>query len=199
MFKDISDTNFLDVEELDNNDARSETSFAASLNSVAYGNVTAITSNFGVGVNASGNDMLGGSGLMELETGGLDQKFCNATHVADETQMCTTECTVDALENWTSSGGIDRQLVSVTQMDKAADDQINFAQLGKELEEWVQSQLSESQLNSSVSVEPTDEHQRKSAEIDRKKRNLIRSQWLQCCTDGFLMINSLGRRTIVGF
>ena len=33
--------------------------------------------------------------LIELETGGLDQKSCNATRKADETQMCTTECTVD--------------------------------------------------------------------------------------------------------
>ena len=89
---------------------------------------------------------------------------------ADETQMCTTECTVDTLENWTSSLGIDRQLVSATQMgqnDKAGGDQSNFAQLGKELEEWVQSQLNANQLSGSVSVEPTDEHQRESAGIDR--------------------------------
>ena len=85
--------------------------------------------------------------------------------------MCTTECTVDILENWTSPGGIDCQLVSETQKGQsniAAVDLSNFAQLGKELEEWVQSQLSESQLNDSVSVEPTDEHQEDSAGVDRK-------------------------------
>ena len=61
--------------------------------------------------------------------------------------MCTTECTVDNLEIWTSSGGSDRQLVSETwkgQNDTAAGDRSNFAQLGKELEEWVQSQLKDS-------------------------------------------------------
>ena len=58
LFEDISDTDFSDVEDLDINDARSETNFAASLNSVACGNVTAIASNFGVGVKASRNDML---------------------------------------------------------------------------------------------------------------------------------------------
>ena len=97
---------------------------------------------------------------MELKTEGSDQKFCNATHVADETQMCTTECTVDTLENWTSSGGIDRQLVSEIQKgqnDQAAGDRSDFARLGKELEKWVQLQLNESQLNGSVSVEPTDQ------------------------------------------
>ena len=81
--------------------------------------------------------MLGAWALMELKSGVVDQKFCNATHVADETQMCTIECTVDTLENWTSPGGIDRQLVSETQKgenDKAAVDRSKFAQLGKELE-----------------------------------------------------------------
>ena len=137
---------------------------------VACDNVTAIASDFGGGVKASRDDMLGARALMELKTGGLDQKFCNATNVADKTQLCTTECTVDTLENWTSSRGIDRLLISETQKVQsniAAVDQSNFAQLGKELEEWVQSQLSESQLNSSVSVEPTDEHQEDSAAIDR--------------------------------
>ena len=113
--------------------------------------------------------MLGALALMELETRGFDQKFCNATHVADETQMCTTECTVDTLENWTSSGGIDGQLVFEAQKgqnNKAVGDRSNFAELEKELEEWVQSQLNESQLNGSVLVEPTDEHQRESAGID---------------------------------
>ena len=43
--------------------------------------------------------MLGAWALMEFKTGGLDQKICNATHVADETQLCTTECTVDTLES----------------------------------------------------------------------------------------------------
>ena len=84
--------------------------------------------------------------------------------------MCTTECTVDTLENRTSSGGTDRQLLSETQKgqnDKAAVDRSNFAQLGKELEEWVQSQLNESQLNGSVLVKPTDGRQGDSAGVDR--------------------------------
>ena len=88
--------------------------------------------------------------------------------------MCTTECTVDTLEIWTSLGGIDRQLLSETQKgqnDKAADDRSDFAHLGKELEEWVQSQLSESQLNGSVSVETTDEHQMESAGIFRARNS----------------------------
>ena len=170
LFEDASDTNFSDVEEFDDNDSRSETSIAASLNSVACENVTAIASNFGGGVKASRNDMLGAWSLMELKTGGSYQKFCNSRNVADETQICTIECTADILENWTSSGGIDRQLVSETQKgqyDKAAGDRSDFAQLEKELKEWVQSQLSESQLNGSVPVEPTDEHQGDNAAIDR--------------------------------
>ena len=108
---------------------------------------------------------------MELKTGGVDQKLCNATYVADETQMCTTECTADTLENWINSRGINWQLVSETQNgqnDKAADDRINFAQLGKELEEWVQSQLNEIQINDSVSVKPTDEHQGEVLEFTKK-------------------------------
>ena len=144
----------------DVNDARSNTGFAASLNSVACDNVTAIRSDFSGGVEASKNDKLG---AWALKTGGVDQKFCNSTKVADETQMCTTECTLETWENWTSAGGIDHQLVSETQKgqnDKAAVDRSNFAQLGKELEIWVQSQLKESQLNGSVSVEPTDEIKR---------------------------------------
>ena len=75
---------------------------------------------------------------MKLKKGGMDLKLCNATNEADETQMCTTECTVDTLENWTSSGGTDRLLISETQKGQskiAAVDQSNFAQLGKELEE----------------------------------------------------------------
>ena len=170
LFEDASDTDFSDVEEFDDNDSRSETSIAASLNSVACENVTALAISFGGGVKASRNDMLGAWALIKLKTGGSHQKFCNATHVADETQMCTTECTVDTLENWTSSGGIDRQLVSETQKgqnEKAAGDRSDFAQLGKELEEWVQSQLNEIQLNSSVSVEPMDELQGDSAGADR--------------------------------
>ena len=170
LFEDISDTAFSDVEEFDIDDARSETSLAASLNSVACDNVTAIASSFGDGVKANRNDMLGAWALMKLKTGGVDHKFCNAAHVADETQMCTTECTVDTLENWTSSGGNDRPLVSETQKgqnDKAAGDRSNFAQLGKDMEEWVQSQLDESQLCDSVLVETTDEHQRESAEVER--------------------------------
>ena len=103
-----SNTDFLDVENFDDNEARSETSFAGSLNSVACGNVAALAINFGCGVKASRRDMLGAWALMELKTGGSYQKFCNATHVADETQICTTECTVDTLENWKGSGDIDR-------------------------------------------------------------------------------------------
>ena len=140
LFEDISDTNFLDVEEFDVNNAKNETGFATSLNSVACDNVIPIASDFGGGVKANRNDMLGVWALMQLKTGGMDQKFCNSTKVAVETQMCTTECTVDILENWTSSGGIDCQLVSETQKGQsniAAVDRSNFAQLGKELEEWV--------------------------------------------------------------
>ena len=170
LFEVASDTDFSDVEEFDDNDARSETSFAGSLESVACSNVTAIASSFGGGVKTSRSELLGAWALMKLKTGGVDQKFCNAPHVADETQVCTTECTVDTLENWISSGGIDRQLVSEIQKDqnnKAAGDRSNVAQLGKELEEWVQSQLNESQLSGSVSVEPMEEHQGDSAGVDR--------------------------------
>ena len=164
------DTDFLDVEELNIDDSRGERSFAASLNSVACNNVTAIATNFGGGVKARRNDMLGAWALMELKSKSLDQKFYNATHEANETQMCTTECTVDILENCTSPGGIDPQLVSETQKGQnniAAVDRNNFALLGKESEEWVQSQLIESQLDGSVSVETTDEHQEDSAEVDK--------------------------------
>ena len=133
---------------------------------------------------------------MELKTGGLDQKFCNARHLADKTQMCTTECTVDTFENWTSSGGIDRQLVSETQngqKDKTAGNRSIFAQLGKELEDWVLSQLNEKELNSSV--KPTDEYAGKVLELT-EQGNPMRSQCLQCCTVVFMMINSLGGRTL---
>ena len=170
LSENISDTKFWVVEELDVNDARSESSFASSLNSVTCDNVTALAINFGGGVKASRNDMLGAWALMKLKTGGSDQKFCKAAHVADETQMCTTENTVDNLENRTTSGGIDRQLGSDTQKgqnDKAAGDRSDFAQLGKELQKWVQSQLNESELNGIVFVKPTDEHQGESAGIDR--------------------------------
>ena len=124
---------------------------------------------------------------MELKTRGLDQKFCNATHVADETQMCTMECTVDTLENWRNSGGTDGQLVFETQMgqnDKAAGDRNNFAQLENELEEWVQSQLNESKLSDSVSVEPTDEDQGESAGVyrtgksDQKSAATVLQSWV---------------------
>ena len=198
MFEDISDTDFSDVEELVVNDARSETSFAASLNSVACDNVTAIANNFGVGIKPKRNDILGAWDLMELKTGGLDQKFCNARHMADETQMCTTECTVDTFENWTSSGGNDRQLVSETQNgqnDKTADNRSIFAQLGKEMVDWVLSQLNESEPNSSVLAEPTDEYGGKMLELT-EHGNPMRSQCLQCCTVVFMMINSLGERTL---
>ena len=167
-FQDVSDTVYSDVEELDVDDSRSETGFAASLNSVACDNVNAIASNFGGGVKANRNDMLGACALMKLKTRGLDQKFCKATHIADETQMGTTEFTVDTLENWTSSGGIDWQLVSETprgQNDKAASDWSNFQQLGKELVKWVQ--LYESQHSGSVSFYSTDEHQGENPAIDR--------------------------------
>ena len=86
LFKDISDTDFSDVKEFGDNDSRSETSIAGSLDSE------------GKGAGGAGSD---------------------------------------------------------------------FAQLGKELEVWVQSPLRESQLISSVSVEPTDEHQGDSAGVDR--------------------------------
>ena len=122
----------MEVEELDVNDTRSETSFAASLNSVACDIVTAIASNFDSGNKASRNDMLGAWGLMVLKTGGLDQKLCKATHVANETQTRTTECNVNTLENWTRSRGVDRQLVVAPQKDqndKAAGDRSNFAYL----------------------------------------------------------------------
>ena len=162
-------------------------SFASSLNSIACDNVTAITKKVASGVKASRNDMLGAWSLMELKTGGVDQKFCNVTQVADETQMCTTECTVDTLENWTSSGGIDRQLVSETQKgqtDEAGGDRSDFAQLGKKLENWVQSQLNENQLSGSVSVEPTDEHHVKNAGIyrtgkcDQKSMATVLNSWV---------------------
>ena len=178
LFEDVSDTDFSDVEEFNVDDARSETSLAASLNSVACDNVTAIASNFGGGVKASRDDMLGAWVLMELKTRAVDQKFCNATHVAAETQMRTSECTANTLENLTNSGGIDRPLVSETQKGKnykAEGDRGNFAQFGKELDVWVQSQLDESQLNGSVSVEPTDEHQKESAGVDRTGKSNLNS------------------------
>ena len=86
---------------------------------------------------------------------------------------------MDTLENWTSSGGIDRQLVSETQKG-----QKDNAQLGNGLEKWVQSQLNESQLNDSVSVEPKDEHQGECAGIDRtgksdqKSRATVMHSWV---------------------
>ena len=104
LLEDILDTDFLVVEEFDVDDARSETSFAASFNSVASDNVTARAIISGVRVKASRNDMLRVWAFKELKTGGSDQKFCNATDLADETQMCTIVCSGDTLENWTSSG-----------------------------------------------------------------------------------------------
>ena len=62
----------------------------------------------------------------------------------------------------------------------------------------MQSQLIESQLNDSVSVEPTDEHQGQVLELT-EQGNPMRGQGLQCCTVGFMMINSLGGRTLAGF
>ena len=187
LFEDVSDTDFSDVVELDVDDSRSETGFAASLNSVACDNVTAIVSDFGGCVKASRNDMLGAWGLLELKKGGNDLKFCNATNEADETQMCTTECTVDTFENWTSSGGTDRLLISETQKGQskiAAVDRSKFALLGRELEKWVQRQLNESELNGSVSVEPTDEHQVENAGVDRtgktdeKSKATVLQRWV---------------------
>ena len=124
LLKDISNTDFVDVENVDVDNPRSDTNFAASLILVACDNVTAIASNFGGCVKTSRNEMLGAPALMELKTGGLDQKFCNARHMADETHLGTTECTVDTLENWTSSVGTDEQLCETlkVQNDKAADD-----------------------------------------------------------------------------
>ena len=58
LFEHVSDTDFLDVEELNVNDARSETSFAANLSSVASDNITVMASKFGGGVEASRNDIL---------------------------------------------------------------------------------------------------------------------------------------------
>ena len=130
LFEDVSDTDFSDVEELDVNDARSEATFAGSLDSVPCGNVTAIASNFGCCVKASRNEMLGAWALMALKTGGSYRKFCNATNGADETQMSTTECIADTLENRSNSGGIDRQLVSEIQKgqnDEATGDRSSFA------------------------------------------------------------------------
>ena len=49
LSEDIPDTDFLDIEELDVNDARSEKNLAASLNSVACDNITTIASSFGGG------------------------------------------------------------------------------------------------------------------------------------------------------
>ena len=170
LFENVSDTDFSDVEEFDVNDARSGTHFAGSLNPVPCENVTAIASNFGCGVKASRNEMLGAWCLMELKTGVVDQRFCNATNVADETQMRTTECTLDTLENCTNSGGTDQLLVCETQKgqkDEAGGDRSKFAQLGKELEKWVQSQLNEIQPNGSVFVKPTDEHQEENPAVDR--------------------------------
>ena len=74
LFEDISDTDFSNKEN-EVNEARSETSFAGSSDSVACGNVIAIASSFGSGVKTSRNDMLRAWGLMELKTGGSDQKF----------------------------------------------------------------------------------------------------------------------------
>ena len=169
LFEDVSDAEFFGCRGTGCQRNEKRDKFAGSLDSVACDNVTALAINFGVGVKNSRNDMLGAWSLMELKTGGLDQKFCNATHGAGETQMCTTECTLDTLEIWTTSRGNDRQLISATQKsqnDKAGSDRSDFAQLGKELEKWVQSQLIESLLSGSASVEPTDEHQGQSAGID---------------------------------
>ena len=201
MFEDASETDFSDVEEFDDNDSRSETGFAASLNSVACDNVTATASNFGGGVKASRDDMLGAWALMELKTGGADQKFFKAADMADETQICTTENTTDTLENWTSPGGIDQLLISETQKgqnDKAAVDRSSFAQLGKELEEWVQSQLHESQLYDSVLSSQQMSIKWKMLEFTEQGKPM-RCQSLQCCRYGFMMINSLGGRTRAGF
>ena len=85
---------FLDVEDIDINDARSEASF----NSVACVYVLLIASSFGGGVKAGRNDVLGAWGLLELKTEGLNQKLGNAANVVDETQLCKNECTKGTLE-----------------------------------------------------------------------------------------------------
>ena len=109
LFESNSDKYFLHLDELDANDASSKTSFAASLNSVVCDKVTAKASNFG-SLSKLAETICWEPGT--LTTGRLDQKFCNATHVADEIHICTTECPVYTLVNWTSSGRIDWQLVS---------------------------------------------------------------------------------------
>ena len=127
------------MEALDLNDAISETSFGTNLEEVACDSVTEIDSKNVNRVKALRKDMLLGAwGLMKLETGGLDHTFCNATNLADETQLCTTEFTMDTLENGSVSGETDWPLVSETkkrQKDEAASDRNTFTQLGKELEE----------------------------------------------------------------
>ena len=196
-----SDTDFSDVEELDVNDARSETTFAGSWDSVPCGNVTAIASNFGCCVKASRNEMLGAWALMALKTGGSYRKFCYATNGADETQMCTTECTADTFENRSKSGGIDRQLVSEIQKgqnDEAAGDRVVLQSWEKSWRNgcnrnWVKVSLIIVFLSSQrMSIKGT------VLELT-EQGNTIRSWWLQCCTVGFMRINSLGGRTLAGF
>ena len=72
LFEDVSCPDFLDVEDFDVNDARSETCCATSLNSVACDNVTAIARDFVGGVKASRDDLLGAWALIALKTGGVD-------------------------------------------------------------------------------------------------------------------------------
>ena len=201
LFEDISDTDFSDVEELDDNDARSETSFASSLKSVACDNVTAIASDFGGGVKANRNGMLGAWALMELKTGGSYQKFCNATHGADETQMCTTEYTLDTLENRTSSGGIDQQLVCETQ--KKVKTMRQYV-TGVILHSWERSWRNGCNRNwmkvSLKVVFRSNQWMNINGKVQEvtEQGNAIKSQWLQC-RDGFMMINSPGGRTLASF
>ena len=60
LFEDASDTDFSDVEDIDDHNSRSETSFAGSLDSVACENVTALASNFSGNVEKKGYRIMEG-------------------------------------------------------------------------------------------------------------------------------------------
>ena len=72
FFEGFSDIDFLYVEEPDVNDARIETYFAVSFNSVACNVVTSKASKIGVNIKASKNDMSGAWSLTEFKTEDLD-------------------------------------------------------------------------------------------------------------------------------
>ena len=165
MVEDNSDTDISDVKELDLNDARSEANFARGFKVEEVKWDTKKENK----IKALRNDVYGAWSSMALKTRILNQKFDNATNVADWTQLCTTGCTIDTLKEWSPSGGTDWQLVSETQKGqnvKEAGKWSTFAQWGNKLEEWMQTQLNESRLNGGVSVEPTDERRRGKAGID---------------------------------